>query len=47
MRVVRQARLEHSGGYTPDQLRPPPPHRAPGGQDGVRGGDWGGTQGKG
>ena len=25
MRVVRQARLEHSGGYTPDQLSPPPP----------------------
>ena len=24
MRVVTQARLEHSGGYTPDQLRPPP-----------------------
>ena len=29
--------------YTP----PPPPHRAPGNQDGVRGGDRGSTQGKG
>ena len=46
MRVVRQARLELSGGYTPNQLRPPPPHRAPGSQDGVRGGDRGSTQGK-
>ena len=24
MGVVRQARLELSGGYTPDQFRPPP-----------------------
>ena len=29
MRVVRQARLEHSRGYTPDQLSPPPPPPPP------------------
>ena len=35
MKVVRQARLELSGGSTPDQLRPP---QGGGGQPHIRGG---------
>ena len=42
MRVVRQARLELSGGYTPDQLSPPLPHK---GRQAARMGSEAGTEG--
>ena len=43
----RLRRMVGTGPQSRPQIHPPPPHKAPGSLDGVRGGDRGSTQGKG